>query len=90
MGNDDQQQVLQGRRHSILMVSDFFYPNCGGVEGHIYQLSQCLLQRGHQVGSCSRSPLGFVLSRREHTPLTALLPVLMLASSGGRADPCIR
>ena len=33
----------------MLMVSDFFYPNCGGVEGHIYQLSQCLLQRGQQV-----------------------------------------
>lgn len=33
----------------ILMVSDFFYPNTGGVESHIYQLSQCLLGRGHDV-----------------------------------------
>ena len=31
------------------MVSDFFYPNIGGVESHIYQLSQCLLNRGHKV-----------------------------------------
>ena len=31
------------------MVSDFFYPNVGGVEEHIFQLSQCLLQRGHKV-----------------------------------------
>eukprot|EP00887_Chlorella_sp_A99_P005311 scaffold1.g5311.t1 len=31
------------------MVSDFFYPNTGGVESHIYQLSQCLLARGHKV-----------------------------------------
>lgn len=31
------------------MVSDFFYPNIGGVESHIYQLSQCLLDRGHKV-----------------------------------------
>lgn len=31
------------------MVSDFFYPNMGGVESHIYQLSQCLLARGHKV-----------------------------------------
>lgn len=31
----------------ILMVSDFFYPNTGGVELHIYQLSQCLIERGH-------------------------------------------
>ena len=31
------------------MVSDFFFPNTGGVESHIYQLSQCLLLRGHKV-----------------------------------------
>ena len=33
----------------LSMVSDFFYPNMGGVESHIYQLSQCLIQRGHKV-----------------------------------------
>ncbi|XP_066487345.1 phosphatidylinositol N-acetylglucosaminyltransferase subunit A [Tiliqua scincoides] len=37
------------RAHSICMVSDFFYPNMGGVESHIYQLSQCLIERGHKV-----------------------------------------
>src|SRR6185437_14739552 len=31
------------------MASDFFYPNTGGVECHIYQLSQCLMRLGHQV-----------------------------------------
>ncbi|KAI8144473.1 GlcNAc transferase [Fennellomyces sp. T-0311] len=31
------------------MVSDFFYPNMGGVESHLYHLSQCLIQRGHKV-----------------------------------------
>ncbi|XP_013404356.1 N-acetylglucosaminyl-phosphatidylinositol biosynthetic protein-like [Lingula anatina] len=36
-------------KHRICMVSDFFYPNMGGVESHIYQLSQCLLERGHKV-----------------------------------------
>ncbi|KAJ4762755.1 Phosphatidylinositol N-acetylglucosaminyltransferase subunit A [Rhynchospora pubera] len=36
-------------KHRILMVSDFFYPNFGGVESHIYYLSQCLLKRGHKV-----------------------------------------
>ncbi|CAH9133329.1 unnamed protein product [Cuscuta epithymum] len=35
--------------HRILMVSDFFYPNFGGVENHIYYLSQCLMKRGHKV-----------------------------------------
>lgn len=31
------------------MVSDFFHPNTGGVETHIYQLSQCLMELGHTV-----------------------------------------
>jgi phosphatidylinositol glycan class A protein len=31
------------------MVSDFFYPNMGGVEMHIWCLGQCLIQRGHKV-----------------------------------------
>jgi len=34
---------------TIAMVSDFFYPNMGGVESHIFQVSQCLLERGHRV-----------------------------------------
>lgn len=38
-----------GRKHRVCMVSDFFYPNMGGVESHIYQLSQCLIERGHKV-----------------------------------------
>lgn len=37
------------RKHRILMVSDFFFPNFGGVESHIYYLSQCLLKLGHKV-----------------------------------------
>lgn len=36
-------------KKNICMVSDFFYPNMGGVESHIYQLSQCLIERGHKV-----------------------------------------
>ncbi|KAG7212689.1 hypothetical protein KM043_012967 [Ampulex compressa] len=36
-------------KHKICMVSDFFYPNMGGVEEHIFNLSQCLLGRGHKV-----------------------------------------
>ncbi|KAJ1678395.1 Phosphatidylinositol N-acetylglucosaminyltransferase GPI3 subunit, partial [Spiromyces aspiralis] len=31
------------------MISDFFHPNIGGVESHIYHNSQCLIQRGHKV-----------------------------------------
>lgn len=31
------------------MASDFFYPNMGGVEEHIFNLSQCLRKNGHKV-----------------------------------------
>lgn len=31
------------------MVSDFFFPNVGGVEGHIYMVAQGLVARGHKV-----------------------------------------
>ena len=31
------------------MASDFFYPNTGGVEAHIWQLGQYLLDLGHNV-----------------------------------------
>ncbi|GBG71325.1 hypothetical protein CBR_g8747 [Chara braunii] len=49
-GRDLCQATAAGRqRQRILMVSDFFYPNFGGVENHIYFLSQCLIRRGHKV-----------------------------------------
>ncbi|XP_011687405.1 PREDICTED: N-acetylglucosaminyl-phosphatidylinositol biosynthetic protein isoform X2 [Wasmannia auropunctata] len=40
---------MSGAKHKICMVSDFFYPNMGGVEEHIFNLSQCLLEHGHKV-----------------------------------------
>jgi phosphatidylinositol glycan class A protein len=33
------------------MVCDFFYPRLGGVEMHIWSLSQCLLKMGHKVSA---------------------------------------
>lgn len=39
----------------ICMVSDFFYPGSGGVETHIYELSQCLMARGHTVVVVTRA-----------------------------------
>ncbi|XP_059080411.1 phosphatidylinositol N-acetylglucosaminyltransferase subunit A-like [Tigriopus californicus] len=39
----------QGRHYRIALVSDFFYPNSGGVESHLFQLAQCLMERGHRV-----------------------------------------
>ena len=35
--------------YRICLVSDFFYPNMGGVESHLYQLAQCLLEQSHKV-----------------------------------------
>ena len=37
------------QRHRIAMVCDFFYPRLGGVENHIYSLSQHLIRLGHKV-----------------------------------------
>ena len=34
---------------SISMICDFFHPNVGGVENHIYMLSANLIKRGHRV-----------------------------------------
>ncbi len=31
------------------MICDFFHPNVGGVENHIYMLSANMLRRGHKV-----------------------------------------
>lgn len=40
---------IQPKRYSILLVSDYFYPNLGGVEMHMYQIGQCFIERGHRV-----------------------------------------
>lgn len=34
---------------NIAIMSDFFYPNLGGVEMHMYFLAYCLIERGHKV-----------------------------------------
>lgn len=43
----------QRKRHSVCMVTDFFLPNVGGVENHVLQLSQCLMEQGHKVPRAS-------------------------------------
>jgi phosphatidylinositol glycan class A protein len=37
------------KKHTICFVCDFFYPNFGGVENHIYYLAKGLQNRGHKV-----------------------------------------
>ncbi|WKX97444.1 hypothetical protein Q1695_013251 [Nippostrongylus brasiliensis] len=41
--------VEEKKFYNIALVSDFFCPNAGGVETHIYFLAQCLLELGHKV-----------------------------------------
>jgi hypothetical protein len=36
------------RKYRIAMVCDFFYPRMGGVEMHIWSLSQHLIRMGHK------------------------------------------
>jgi phosphatidylinositol glycan class A protein len=51
-GNANIDELLSSnnpRRYSVLLVSDYFYPNLGGVEMHMFQLGQCLIERGHKV-----------------------------------------
>ena len=31
------------------MICDFFHPNVGGVENHIYMLSANLIRQGHKI-----------------------------------------
>ena len=33
------------------MISDFFHPEVGGVENHIYMLGASLIRKGHKVAS---------------------------------------
>ncbi len=36
-------------RRRVCLVSDFFYPNMGGVESHLFQLAMRLIAGGHAV-----------------------------------------
>ncbi|KAG1688893.1 hypothetical protein DVH05_002978 [Phytophthora capsici] len=41
--------MVSSERLCIAMCCDFFFPRLGGVEMHMWSLSQCLLRRGHKV-----------------------------------------
>ncbi|KAI9989009.1 hypothetical protein PInf_022730 [Phytophthora infestans] len=49
----------------VAMCCDFFFPRLGGVEMHMWSLSQCLLRRGHRV---------IVLTHAVPGPSNALTP----------------
>lgn len=47
--NEETETHAKRTARRILIVTDFFFPNVGGVESHVYNLSQCLLDTGHHV-----------------------------------------
>ena len=47
--NATETTTVSRKRHRIAMVCDFFYPRLGGVEMHIWSLSQHLIRLGHKV-----------------------------------------
>ncbi|KAI0269418.1 transferase [Gloeopeniophorella convolvens] len=49
---------------SIAMISDFFLPNAGGVENHIYMLGASLIRNGHKVNA----PLSALINPASDTP----------------------
>lgn len=62
-GYPSRERLFVGSMHWLIpglygrMVSDFFHPVVGGVEGHIYSLGTELMLRGHHV--CSRCALQY-------------------------------
>jgi hypothetical protein len=48
-GPTTSRKLRRSRRYNVAMFCDFFYPNMGGVENHLYQVASCLVLRGHKV-----------------------------------------
>lgn len=55
-------------RHRVMMVTDFFFPNVGGVEKHVYQLAQRLILLGHKVRRARWRPGVVRLPSRSSAP----------------------
>lgn len=69
------------------MISDFFLPNVGGVENHIYMLSVELLKRGHKVIIITHSHKDRVGIRWLSPGLKVYyIPLLPIASSATLPD----
>ncbi len=41
--------ALCNQIHRIAIISEFFYPRCGGVEIHILSICKELIKKGHHV-----------------------------------------
>ncbi|AAW43127.1 hypothetical protein CNBD4030 [Cryptococcus deneoformans B-3501A] len=80
--NKEDETMSSPRRLVIAMVSDFFFPVIGGVEGHIYSLSVELMRRGHKVIVITHShPDRLGIHYLEPSLKVYYLPYLPIASS---------
>ena len=57
---EEKDPLTSGMR--ICLVSDFFFPNIGGVEAHIYSLAYCLSQSKHKIVIITRERKDFNLT----------------------------
>jgi phosphatidylinositol glycan class A protein len=62
------------------MISDFFYPDVGGVENHIYMLSANLIRKGHKVRML------FWMDRNNNTSYRLLLSRIATLQTGSVSD----
>src|SRR6266851_2151766 len=58
------------------MISDFFHPEVGGVENHIYMLGASLIRRGHKVAVHCPVPSSVLTRLRSSSSLTAIRPIV--------------
>ena len=78
-----------GRGLRILFVSDFFHPNVGGVESHVFELAVNLLALGHTVIVYTHAYEG-TGPRRETTARVAGGGTAHSASAAPGTDPAQR
>jgi len=48
-GEEEETRPESDEKLRIALVSDFFIPQLGGVEMHMYNVAQCLMKKGHKV-----------------------------------------
>lgn len=76
MENVDQphQHIPSGKPLKIAMVTEYFYPNLGGIAENVYHSSRRLAQRGHQVDVITPKVWWHGSRKIDHSPPQGLVP----------------